>query len=158
MFIERGGFYRAFSIITPVYNEEKYITQCIESVLNQTYANFELILVDDGSTDNCVQIMDDYAKGCACQGPPSGKPRPHCCKRQGNFTCNRRILCFLDSDDYFEPILLETVYEAIKRTNCDLCMYKWYNVDEKEKFTIEGVFEHNTFFDKDNMHEFYKNS
>ncbi len=51
-----------FSIITPVYNEEKYITQCIDSVLGQTYDNFELILVDDGSTDNCAQIMDEYAK------------------------------------------------------------------------------------------------
>ncbi|HOA32773.1 MAG TPA: glycosyltransferase family 2 protein [Clostridia bacterium] len=146
-----------FSIITPVYNEEKYITQCIESVLNQTYANFELILVDDGSTDNCVQIMDDYAKKDA-------RVKVHHQENQGPIAAKDKAISlatgeycvFLDSDDYFEPILLETVYEAIKRTNCDLCMYKWYNVDEKGKFTIEGVFEHNTFFDKDNMHEFYK--
>ena len=50
-----------FSIVVPIYNVEKYLRDCIESVLNQTYKNFELILIDDGSPDNCPEICDEYA-------------------------------------------------------------------------------------------------
>lgn len=51
-----------FSVIVPIYKIENYIDRCIESVLSQTFPDFELILVDDGSPDNCPKICDDYAK------------------------------------------------------------------------------------------------
>ena len=50
------------SVIVPVYKVEKYITRCIDSIINQTYKNLEIILVDDGSPDNCGKICDEYAK------------------------------------------------------------------------------------------------
>lgn len=50
------------SVIVPVYNVEKYLNNCVESIINQTYKNLEIILVDDGSTDNCPQICDEWAK------------------------------------------------------------------------------------------------
>ena len=50
-----------FSVIVPIYNVEKYLTRCIESILSQTYENFELVLVDDGSPDTCPTICDEYA-------------------------------------------------------------------------------------------------
>ena len=50
-----------FSVIVPIYNIEKYIRRCIDSVIGQTFADFELILVDDGSPDNCPAICDEYA-------------------------------------------------------------------------------------------------
>ena len=50
-----------FSVIVPIYKVEKYIRECIESVMNQTYSNWELILVDDGSPDKCPEICDEYA-------------------------------------------------------------------------------------------------
>ena len=50
------------SVIVPIYNVEKYLKKCIDSIINQTYKNLEIILVDDGSPDNCGQICDDYAK------------------------------------------------------------------------------------------------
>ena len=50
------------SIIVPIYNVEKYLSKCIDSIVNQTYKNLEIILVDDGSSDNCPKICDEYAK------------------------------------------------------------------------------------------------
>ncbi|MGZ1214382.1 glycosyltransferase, partial [Lactobacillus delbrueckii subsp. bulgaricus] len=50
------------SIIVPVYKVEKYLNQCVESIINQTYQNLEIILIDDGSPDNCGQLIDDWAK------------------------------------------------------------------------------------------------
>ena len=54
------------SIIVPVYKVEQYIHKCIDSILNQTFLDFEIILVDDGSPDNCGEICDDYAKKDRC--------------------------------------------------------------------------------------------
>lgn len=50
------------SIIVPIYNAEKYITYCLDSIQNQSYPNFEVILIDDGSPDKCGKICDDYSK------------------------------------------------------------------------------------------------
>ena len=51
-----------FSVVLPIYNVEKYLNRCLDSVVNQTYKNLEIILVDDGSPDNCPKICDDWAK------------------------------------------------------------------------------------------------
>ena len=51
-----------FSVVVPIYNVEKYLNKCVESILNQTYKDFELILVDDGSPDHCPEICDEYAE------------------------------------------------------------------------------------------------
>lgn len=57
-----GGYMANISVVVPVYKVEKYIDRCITSILNQTYNDFELVLVDDGSPDNCGKICDEYAK------------------------------------------------------------------------------------------------
>lgn len=53
------------SVIVPIYNVEKYLDRCVDSIINQTYKSLEIILVDDGSPDNCPQMCDDYAKKIA---------------------------------------------------------------------------------------------
>lgn len=109
------------SIIVPVYNVEKYIHKCIDSILNQTFKDFELILVDDGSTDNCGQICDEYAK------KDSRVIVIH--KENGGQATARNIaldiakgeyIGFVDSDDYIEFDMYEFLYNLCIDNNCDI--------------------------------------
>lgn len=93
------------SVIIPAYNCDRYITQAIDSVLNQTYQNWEIIVVDDGSTDNTRQVLSPYLdliKYVYQDNQGAAAARNHACKlAQGEF------LAFLDSDDFFLPEKLE---------------------------------------------------
>ena len=111
-----------FSIIVPVYNVEKYLGQCIDSVLCQTYENFELILVDDGSPDNCPHMCDAYAQ--------IDKKIRVIHKRNGGLSSARNAgldiakgeyVLFLDSDDYWDDkFALEKLRRAIGKRKCDI--------------------------------------
>lgn len=115
-----------FSILIPVYNVEKYLPECIESVLNQTYQNFEIILVDDGSTDNSGKLCDEYEKKDSrirvYHKVNGGQlhTREYAVKRaSGDW------YVFLDSDDSLQPNALETIYNKILQYDCDLVIYGW---------------------------------
>ena len=103
-----------FSIITPVYNSEKYLPKCIESILAQSFTNWEHILVDDGSKDDSYTILQTYAKKDSRikiktkenEGP--GLTR-NCAIRMAK----GEFLVFLDSDDYMEPDCLEVVAQKV---------------------------------------------
>lgn len=105
-----------FSVIIPVYNVEKYLHQCVDSVLEQTYENYEVILVDDGSPDNCPAICDEYQK-------KDGRVKVIHKENGGlsearNFGINLSegtYLLFLDSDDYWDDCrALEKLYCILK--------------------------------------------
>ncbi len=115
-----------FSVLVPVYNVELYVTECIESVMNQTYQNFELILVDDGSHDKSGDICEEYAK-------KDTRIRVFH-KENGGLIHTRRFAIenalgnwyvFLDSDDTLQPNALETIYNKIVQYGCDLVIYGW---------------------------------
>lgn len=112
------------SIIMPVYNVEKYLRESIESILAQTYTNYELILVDDGSPDGCPQICDEYAKQyeqirvCHKQNGGLSSARNAGIKN----ACGKYIL-FVDSDDTIEPNLLEDVVSQAEKTNADVTIF-----------------------------------
>lgn len=69
------------SIIVPVYRVESYLSRCVDSLLAQTYQNLEIILVDDGSPDQCPQICEDYAKRGTDPSDPSGEPGAFRCQK-----------------------------------------------------------------------------
>ena len=98
------------SVIVPVYNVQRYLPQCIDSVLNQTYQDFELILVDDGSPDNCGSICDAYAERDSrirvIHKPNGGLSDA---RNAGLAIASGKYVYFLDSDDTIEPHLLQTV-------------------------------------------------
>ena len=113
-----------FSIMTPVYKVEQYLPECIESVLGQTYGNFEFILVDDGSPDRCGEICDEYAKKDSrirvFHKPNGGlmHTRRYALERaQGDY------YVFLDSDDYLSLDTLETLSRYISETGVDCVIY-----------------------------------
>ena len=92
------------SVIVPIYKAEKYIYNCIDSIINQPFTDLELILVDDGSPDNCGTICDEYAK--------NDKRIKVIHKKNGGVSSARNIgieksygqwICFVDSDDYLQP-------------------------------------------------------
>jgi glycosyltransferase involved in cell wall biosynthesis len=104
------------SILIDNYNYAKFLPECIESVLNQTYQNFEIIIVDDGSNDNSKEIIKDYAK--------KDKRIKSIFKENGGQAsafnegikhCTGEIICFLDSDDKFKPQKLEKVAKVYKK-------------------------------------------
>lgn len=113
-----------FSIMSPVYNVEKYFDACIESVLNQTYKNYELILIDDGSTDSCGKKCDEYAEKypqIKVYHKPNGgimSARRYALERIDGDYC-----IFLDPDDALYPNALETIYNYIVEYDCDCIVY-----------------------------------
>lgn len=111
------------SVIVPIYNVEKYLKKCIDSIIKQTYNNLEIILVDDGSTDNCAKICDEYAKKDkriivihnSNQGVSASR----------NFALEKargKYITFLDADDFISNNYIEVLYNMIKIKKIDLAI------------------------------------
>ncbi len=104
------------SIIMDNYNYASFIKEAIESVLNQTYQNFELIIVDDGSTDNSRNIIENYANKDKRIKPIFKRNEGQASAFNEGFKhCKGKIICFLDSDDKFKPKKLEKVIETYQK-------------------------------------------
>ena len=104
------------SVITPVYKVEKYLKKCIDSILNQTFTDFELLIVDDGSPDNCGKIADEYEKKdsrvIAIHKENGGAPSA---RNAGILRAKGEYLYFPDSDDWLEPTYLEELFHINSR-------------------------------------------
>ena len=111
------------SVIIPVFNAEKYISTCIESLISQSYSDFEIICVDDGSTDNSPRILQQYM---------SMDPRIKIIEQKNQFAGNARntgmevasgkYCMFLDVDDFFEKNMIELQVRQIERDHADICI------------------------------------
>lgn len=114
------------SIIVPVYNAEKYLEQCIESVVNQTYDMWELLLIDDGSTDNSYRICKTYCENdnrIKCVHTEN-QGRVHA-RKTGMNNAKGSLITFLDSDDWMEPTALESMHAEMKEKSAD-CVIAGY--------------------------------
>lgn len=113
------------SIIVPVYNTGKYIKKCIESLLNQTHKNLEIILINDGSKDNSEEIIlsykDSRIKYIAKENEGIGKTR-----NLGIEVASGDYLMFIDSDDYIREDCVEKFLQKCQKTNCDLVISNFY--------------------------------
>lgn len=114
------------SVIIPVYNVEPYLPQCLDSVLNSTYSNLQVILVDDGSPDNCGSICDSYAETDQRITVIHQKNQGLSEARNSGLAIARgAFVTFIDSDDIVSPSLFDTLLWAIKHTDSDIaaCEY-----------------------------------
>ena len=120
------------SIIVPVYNVEAYIHQCIKSIIEQSYKNLEIILVDDGSKDKSGKICDDYAR--------KDKRIKVIHKKNGGLSDSRnagitvatgKYIAFVDSDDYVSPHFIQKLYQLLQDTGCAIgqCRFSYVKGD-----------------------------
>lgn len=111
------------SIIIPVYNTDEYLRECLDSVVNQTLSEIEIICVDDGSTDSSLKILKEYAEKDKriniLQQNNSGAGRA---RNNGLRLATGEFLYFLDSDDYIKEATLETLYKKAIETDSDICL------------------------------------
>ncbi len=120
-----------FSIIVPAYKTEKYIHQCVESILKQGFTDFEVILVDDGSPDNCPQICDDYAqKDSRIRVVHKENGGLVSARKAGLSQCRGEYILNVDSDDYISHDLLENLYAIIEQYHTQVVMCGYNQFDE----------------------------
>lgn len=121
------------SIIIPAYNVENYIQSCINSILNQSYKNFEIILIDDGSTDKTFEICDKYAQKDQrvriMRQKNAGAPTA---LNKGLKEANGKYIWFIDSDDFIEENALEILVNKAEESNADIILFGARSVDYKE--------------------------
>ncbi len=112
------------TVVIPIYNVEKYLNRCIESVVNQTYNNIEILLIDDGSPDRCPQICDEWElrderiRVIHKENQGLGMAR-----NTGIENANGEYICFFDSDDFIAPETIEKTYELAKKDNSDIVIF-----------------------------------
>lgn len=139
------------SVIIPVYNVEKYLNECVDSVLSQTYQNFEIILVDDGSTDKSGDICDKYASDDdrikVVHKENGGLSDARNCglkEAQGEY------IYFLDSDDFICETALEEAYTKIEKEKCDFVFFDALSfTDENSDYSIKQNYVRKYTYDTD---------
>ena len=122
------------SVIVPVYNVEKYLDACVETIVNQTYKELEIILVDDGSPDRCPEMCDEWAKKDSrikvIHKENGGLSDARNC---GMKAATGEYIGFVDSDDLIHPQMFEKLFDATNKTNADIAQcksVKFYNFSD----------------------------
>ncbi len=145
------------SIIMPVYNSEKYIVKSIESVLAQTFTDFELLLVDDCSPDNCGIICDEFAKKDSrikvVHLPENGGVSK--ARNTAMTMVNGEYLCFLDSDDHFDNNMLEVLADSVKENPSQVVIFglieEYYDGKGQLTDTKKVVYDDKIIKDKESL-------
>lgn len=130
------------SIIIPVYNVEEYLDKCVESIVNQTYENLEIILVDDGSPDNCPAMCDEWAmKDSRIKVIHKTNGGLSDARNCGIDVSTGDYIYFIDSDDYISVDAIEKLYNVLSDNNCDIAFGRYVEV-------IDGIEKKAEYSDK----------
>lgn len=136
-----------YSIIIPVYNVEKYIKKCLDSVINQTYKDFEVIVVNDGTKDNSMEIVKDYDVKIITQENQGLSAA----RNRGVQEAKGEYLIFVDSDDYLDKDLLKELNQSMKN-HPDLVRFQMREVLEETSEEID--YKESAFYDKNGVEAF----
>ena len=146
------------SVIIPTYNTEQYIKECIDSILNQTYQNFEIIIINDGSTDNTLEVLnsikDERIRVITIENSGQGVARNLALKEAtGDY------IAFIDSDDFIEPVTFEVALNRILQDDSDLVYFDWkyyYQKTGKYAYVSKEDFFHKKVLEQDECKELLK--
>jgi len=146
------------SVIIPIYNVEKYLRECINSVVSQTYRNIEIILVDDGSTDHSPQICDEYQlKDTRIKVIHQKNQGVSVARNIGLNYSRGKYIFWIDSDDYISKECIESLYELLRKENVDMSICNYIQGSDRNY-----IFKHEnsyieTFDSKKGLEYIYKN-
>ena len=134
-----------FSIIIPIYKVEQFLIKCIESVVNQTYQNIEIILVDDGSPDNCPKMCDEWAdKDNRVKVIHKKNEGLIAARKSGLRVATGDYVCFVDGDDWIEPNMYEMVAAEVEKHHPDCVITQFYysypDREEKSAYNLSKSF------------------
>ncbi len=146
------------SIVVPIYNVEKYLHQCVDSILAQTLKDIEVILVDDGSPDKCPQICDEYAdkdkRVRVIHQPNGGYGKA---VNNGIATATGDYIGIVESDDWIEPNMYEKLYASAEKFGSDMVKCRFYNFDSfrnpqdksygRKKYQLQNIVPNDRAFD-----------
>jgi len=129
------------SIITPVYNVERCIEKTINSVINQSSKDFELLLIDDGSQDKSIEIAEKLLVNSDINYRIISQENSgvSVARNKGISEARGEYVCFLDSDDYIHKDYIELMYEKASTCNCDLVFCDYAQVDSKDKVLVQST-------------------
>ena len=152
------------SVITPVYKVEKYLHKCIDSILNQTFEDFELFIVDDGSPDECGKIADEYALNDSrvkvIHKENGGAPSA---RNAGIVQATGEYFYFPDSDDWIEPSYLQDLYDLAVKTDAQLVIsgytmeYFENNANQTYSVSVPERNYSNQMLVRTNLHKYFDN-
>ena len=136
------GAFSLISIIIPVFNVEKYLHRCVESVLSQTFADLEVILVDDGSTDQSGHICDEYSRhDKRVKVFHQVNAGPSSARNLGLSVASGDYIAFVDSDDYLDTSMYQKLYNVLTKTNADIAVCNFFHVSTtKERMIVDHGF------------------
>lgn len=127
------------SVIVPIYNVEKYLARCVDSIVNQTYKNLEIILVDDGTPDRCPQMCDDYAeKDSRIKVVHKKNGGLSDARNAGMAVATGEYISFIDSDDYVSDDFFECLLDVMNKENSDIAecsVVKFYEDNRFDEFS-----------------------
>lgn len=138
------------SVIVPIYNVERYLPKCIESIINSTYSNLEILLIDDGSTDQSAQICSNFTKidnrilvVTKENGGLSSARNLGLDRAKGEF------ICFVDADDFIHPEMIKVLYKQLADGNTDFAYCQYTKVYENESVQYSNIPQSYTVEEKD---------
>ncbi|GAB2479848.1 glycosyltransferase [Alkalibacterium psychrotolerans] len=140
------------SIIIPTYNVERYVEECIESLLNQTYTNIEIIVLDDGSTDATVYLLKQYEDKIQLIVNSNNKGQG-ARRNEGMKLANGKYIYFVDSDDWIEPETVEEAVKQLEETQTDIVRFNGVSFDEgigsvikENNYNFSGILENKRLY------------